>query len=182
MSPSSSSPQQTLVTTVDEPHTRAVKCPPHTCLERQPDSPSSSRAPPTPPVSSSLTRTLSTSTSMSAIQSKTQPNPTSQNLSTASITINSSPSCPTLPEPAASLQCDQPVKLSSQPLHSGIVDPASFLVKSRQSITRKSVSFIFNTTSMTLPPQKPLSVFRVPPTPRLHPTAFPPALQTLIAR
>lgn len=166
MSPSTSSPPQTPVTTLDEPHTRSVKSSLHICIDysaerttQQPDSPSSSSqslAPPTPPVSSSLPSTVNTSTSMSAIQSKIQPNSPSQNPTTASISINSNPSCLTLPEPAASLRRDQPVKLSPQPLDSGIVDPVSLPMKFRQSITRKSLSLTINNVFMTFPPRTSL--------------------------
>ncbi|KAG8216591.1 hypothetical protein J3R82DRAFT_6776 [Butyriboletus roseoflavus] len=145
MRPSPSSPLQTPVTTLDEPHTRSNKLPLHTCTinsaehatRPQPDSPSSSSQPPAPPTPASSSRhsAVSTSTSMSAIQSKVQPNSPSQNLSTSSISINSNPCCLILPEPAASLQRDHSVKVSSQPLDSGIVDPASLSTKSRQSIT-----------------------------------------------
>ncbi|KAH0834967.1 hypothetical protein J3R83DRAFT_10676 [Lanmaoa asiatica] len=146
MCPSSSSPPQTPVTTLDEPHNRSVKSPLHICPNRsadhatrpQTDSPSSSSqppAPPTPPISSSRHSTASTSASNSAIQSKLQPNSPSQNLTTMSISINSNPSCVMFPEHTASLRRDQPVKVSSQSLDSGIVDPVSLSTESRQSIT-----------------------------------------------
>ncbi|KAF8137111.1 hypothetical protein EV363DRAFT_1156073 [Boletus edulis] len=132
MCPSPSSPPQTPVTTLDETHTTAIKSP-----QPQPDSPSSSSQPPaspTPPVPSSLHSTINTSTSMSALQSQVQPNYSSQNLTTTSISTNSN-SCLMFPEPATSLRRDQPAKVLSEPLDPGIVDPASLSMKSCQSIT-----------------------------------------------
>lgn len=161
MCPSPSPPPQTPVTTLDEPHTRSVISPLRSCPNNfvehatrpQPDSPSSSGqppAPPTPPAPPSRDSAVSTNTSMSAIQSKVQPNSPSQNLTTTSISIDSSPSCLILPAPAASLRRDQPVKFPSQPLDSGIVDQISLPMKSRQSITRKSLGFI-HSASITFP-------------------------------
>lgn len=160
MCPSPSSPPQTPVTTLDEPHTSSIKSPPHTCPNNsaehatrlQPDSSSQPPAPPTPPASSSRHSAVSTRTSMTVIQSEVQPNSASQNLTTTSISINSNPCCSILPEPAASLQRNQSVNVSSQPLDSGIVDPASLSTKSRQSIIRKSPSST-SIASMTLPPR-----------------------------
>ncbi|KAF8547722.1 hypothetical protein OG21DRAFT_1501439 [Imleria badia] len=150
-----SSPPQTPVTTLDESHTTSVGSPLHSAeyaTRPQPDSPSSSSqppAPPTPPVSASRHSTISTSISMSAIQSRVQPNSPSQNPTMTSISNNSNSSCLILPEPAASARRDRPVKVSSQPLDSGIVDPVSLSVKSRQSIT-PSFSFSGASRSATI--------------------------------
>lgn len=191
MRPSPSLPPQTPVTTLDELHTRSVKYSTHTCPNNsveyatrpQPDSPSSSSqppAPPTPPALSSRHNAVNISASMSTIQPKVQPNSPSQKLTTTSISINSNPSCLTLPEPATSLRREQLLKVSPQPPDSGIVDAVSLSTKSRQSITRKSLTSV-RSASITFP-YKLLLVFQVPPVPRLHTTAFSRTPQILIAR
>ncbi|KAG9311566.1 hypothetical protein JVU11DRAFT_7773 [Chiua virens] len=142
MSSSASSPSQSSVSTLDESHTRPVKSPAHACTSAnnttrtQPIPPASSSqplAPPTPSLASSLPSTGNTSTS--PIQSKAQPNSPSRSMSTKIISFNSSPSCLTLSEPAASLRRDELVKVLSERPDSGMADPISLSTKSRHSIT-----------------------------------------------
>lgn len=185
MCSSSSSPLQTPVTILDEPRTTSVKSPLRTVenvQRQQPNSPSSYSQPPvspTPLTVSSLHSTVSTTTAISAIHPKFQPNSSSQNQTATSISTSNS-SCLILPAPAASSRRGQSVK--SQPLDSGIVDPICFPTKSRQSITRKSLGFRWQRFNDVPLPYKLLLAFQVPPALRLHTTTCSQTQQILIAR